>query len=93
MGHQESEMTDVVVVLDELDDHQTQATADQFTVIGMIVESVDQENSVIEGTIDTTKLAELKKVQHVRYVRTVFSYTAETIDKECDDGDTDECAP
>jgi hypothetical protein len=91
MNHQEIEITDVVVVLDELDDQQTRAAAEQLKLVGMIVAAVDNENSVIEGTIDVTKLHEIKKVQHVRYVRTVFSYTSETGEAAENDGDCDDC--
>jgi FlaA1/EpsC-like NDP-sugar epimerase len=91
MNHQETEITDVVVVLDELDDQQTRAAAEQLKLVGMIVETVDDENSVIEGTVEITKVQEIKKVQHVRYVRTVFSYTAETGEAAENDGDSDDC--
>ena len=90
MSHQEIEITDVVVVLDELEDQQTRAAAEQLKLVGMIVETVDDENGVIEGTVEITKLQEIKKVQQVRYVRTVFSYTAETGEATENDRDEDE---
>jgi len=77
MGNQEIEMSDVIVVLDELDDSQTQAVVSALKALGMSVESVDNENSVVEGCVDTCKVADIRKIEHVRYVRNVFNYDAE----------------
>jgi hypothetical protein len=77
MGNQEVEMSDVIVVLDELDDDQTQVVVNALKALGMCIESVDNENSVVEGSVATARLGEIKKVQFVRYVRNVFNYEAE----------------
>jgi hypothetical protein len=77
MSNQEIEMSDVIVVLDELDDDQTQVVVNALKALGMSVESVDHENSVVEGCVETCKLADIRKIEHVRYVRNVFNYEAE----------------
>ena len=77
MAHRDAEISDVVVVLDALDDQQTQAIVDQLKCLGMCVESVDGDASVIEGCIESPKIQEVEKMPCVRYVRRVFSYTAD----------------
>jgi hypothetical protein len=77
MANQEIEITDVVVVLDELDDPTTEQVVIKLKGIGLCVETVDNDNSVVEGSIDTNRMHDLKKIEHVRYVRQVFSYLAE----------------
>ena len=43
----------------------------------MCVDSVDNDQSVVGGCIETPKVKDLEKLDHVRYVRRVFSYTAD----------------
>jgi hypothetical protein len=77
MNHREIEMSDVVVVLDELDDDQTQVIVTALKALGMEVCSVDNDNSVVEGSVATCKLAEIRIIEHVRYIRNVFNYQAD----------------
>ena len=77
MDQPDIEMSDVVIVLDELDDAQTLEVVEKLKGSGMRVDSVDNDNSVIEGSIESLKVHEVKKLDHVRYVRPVFSYRAE----------------
>jgi hypothetical protein len=76
MENGEIEITDVVIVLDELDDQQTITVVEQLKTVGLSVESVDNDASVVEGCVETARLHELHKVVHVRYVRSVFTYEA-----------------
>ena len=68
--------SDVVVVLEELDTDQTKQAVERLVAAGLEVSSVNDDQSVIEGTIEAHKAHDLKIVQHVRYVRTVFTYGA-----------------
>jgi hypothetical protein len=77
MNHRDAEICDVVVVLDELDDPQTQQVVDKLKALGMCVDSVDNDQSIVGGCIETPKVKDLEKLDHVRYVRRVFSYTAD----------------
>jgi hypothetical protein len=90
MTHRELEMTDVVVVLDDLNDEQTLATVEQLKTAGLSVESVDNDNSVVEGCVETARLSELKKVACVRYVRSVFTYQTETAIEGASDDDSED---
>ncbi len=67
----------MVVVLDALQDSQCQAVVDQLKCMGMCVESVDSNSCTIEGCIESPKVHEVEKLPQVRYVRRVFSYTAD----------------
>ena len=68
--------SDVVVVLEELTTEQTNEVVERLKAAGLEVSRVDDELSVVEGTIDAARAHDLKHVAHVRYVRSVFSYLA-----------------
>jgi hypothetical protein len=78
MSNREIEITDVIVVLDELDDEQTVLVVEQLKTVGLSVESVDNDTSVVQGCVETARLHDLHKVTHVRYVRSVFTYEAQS---------------
>ena len=77
MNHHDADVTDVFVVLDELDDAQTLEVAKQHEAVGMTVCKIDNEKSVIEGSIVSQKVKELNKVKCVRCVRAGISYTVD----------------
>ena len=77
MNHHDAEMSEVVVVLDDLTDEQTQEVVKQLQAAGLQVTNVDNDQSTVDGTIDAEKIHDLKHVPHVRYVRTVMNYTAD----------------
>ena len=82
MNNREVEMTDVIVVLDDLTDEQTLEVVGRLKTAGLCVESVDNDNSVVEGCVETARLHDLQKVGCVRYVRSVFTYEAEVPPRE-----------
>jgi hypothetical protein len=69
-------LSDVVVVLEELSTEQTARVVEHLASAGMEVSNVNDDQSVVEGTIEAHKAHDLKTVEHVRYVRTVFTYGA-----------------
>lgn len=77
MQHHDAEMTDVIIVLEDLNDEQTFAVARQLEVAGLSVRSIDHVQSVIEGSIQTQMVHGLSKVTCVRTVRSVMSYTVD----------------
>ena len=77
MNHHDAEMTEVVVVLDDLNDQQTQEVVKQLQAAGLEVSDVDNDQSTVSGTIDAQKVHDLKHVPRVRYVRSVMTYTAD----------------
>ena len=77
MNHRDAELTEVVVVLDELDTDRTGHVVRRLQSIGLEVWKVDDDQSVVEGSIDAAKVHDLKQVEHVRYVRSVLTYTVD----------------
>lgn len=77
MNHRDAEITDVVLVLDCKDDASVQKVVSDVQAIGLSVANLDSENGVIEGSIDSSRVHDLKAVACVRYVRPVFTYTAD----------------
>jgi hypothetical protein len=70
-------LADVVVILDPLDDEQTRRVVSDLQSRGLQVDSVDNDNSVVEGTIEVARLKEIESAPSVRYVRKEFTYVAE----------------
>lgn len=77
MNHHDAEMTDVVVVLDDVASREVDACVLQLTSAGLSVSDINKEEGVVEGSILADKVHQLNAVQGVRYVRNVFSYTAD----------------
>jgi hypothetical protein len=72
----DANISDIVVVLDRRwEDRLAEALA-TLKEHGMEVRDADDDNSVVEGTIESYKLHELEKLDCVDYVRRVFSYDA-----------------
>jgi len=78
-------MTDVVVVFDESADGKLDELVGQLKQAGVDVDSIDHDNGVVEGSIETAKVKSLEKISHVKYVRGVFNY----IDDPDGDGEED----
>ena len=70
-------MTEVIVVLDELDDEQTVRVVEMLKAIGLEVFKVDNDESVVDGTIESDKVRSLKDVEKVRFVRSILTYTVD----------------
>jgi hypothetical protein len=77
MNHHDADVTDVVVVLEELDDDQTLEVVKLLEAVGMIVQNVDNENSVVEGSIVSQKVRGLDQVEKVVCVRSVRTYVVD----------------
>jgi hypothetical protein len=77
MNHHDAEITDVVVVLDGQGGKSIDAAVASLKQLGMEVGSINNGEGVIEGSIDTAKVHDLKAVPGVCYVRSVFSYVAD----------------
>jgi hypothetical protein len=69
--------SDVVVMLDELTAEQTNAVVERLKAAGLDVSRVDDDLSVVEGTIEASRTHDLQKIECVRYVRSVFTYLAD----------------
>jgi hypothetical protein len=77
MDHRDAELTEVIVVLEELDDDRTCKVVELLQVCGLEVAKVDNDQSIVHGTILAGKVGELKTIECVRFVRSVLTYTVD----------------
>jgi hypothetical protein len=77
MEHEDAEVSDILVVLKAECAEKLGPTVDALKKLGMEVENTDADNGVIEGTLPTDKLAEIRKWECVQYVRVDFTYIAD----------------
>lgn len=84
MANNESEMSDVVVVLEEQPGITLDQAAERLSGLGFVVANIDRENDVIEGAVHSEKIGELKKLPFVKYVRDVFDWFSEQEEEEED---------
>ena len=72
----DANVSDIVVVLDKAYEEKLAEALEKLKQCGMEVSNADDDNSVVEGLIETCKVHELEKLDCVDYVRKVFSYDA-----------------
>jgi hypothetical protein len=79
VGAQPSEMSDIVIVMDDGGDAaKLDQLANTLKATGVTVEDVDHDNCVIEANAATGDVARIEKLPGVKYVRKVFTYESET---------------
>lgn len=85
MSQPEMQMADVQIILRaEWQDRHAEALA-ILKAAGLEVEEVNEADGEIEGVVPASRIAELKRLDFVAYIRTVFRYGDEE-----NDGDSDE---
>ena len=72
----DANISDIVVVLDKRWENDLNGALEHLKKCGMEVDTADDDNSVVEGSIETYKVHDLEKLDCVDYVRKVFSYDA-----------------
>jgi|HubBroStandDraft_1064217.scaffolds.fasta_scaffold518731_2 hypothetical protein len=78
MGNQSgAEITEVVIVLNNAYENRMAEAVEKLKAAGMEVDSTDEENDVVNGTIESYKLDALRKLDCVNYIRTVMTYIAD----------------
>ena len=77
MNHHDAELTEVICVLDGQGQKTIDRSLEQLKNAGLQVSEVKPEEGIVEGTIDASKVHNLKSVEGVCYVRSVFTYTAD----------------
>ena len=70
----DANITDIVVVLDKAYEEKLNEAVEKLKAAGMEVSNADDDNSVVEGSVETYKLHGLEKLDCVDYVRKVMSY-------------------
>jgi hypothetical protein len=74
----QSRISDVIITLDKKYEDRVDDAVDQLKQAGVQIDDTDSENDVVEGTVDVGKVKGLEKLDCVDYVRTVFTYDAQT---------------
>ncbi|HEY7086667.1 MAG TPA: hypothetical protein VH518_01180 [Tepidisphaeraceae bacterium] len=69
-------ISDVVITLDKKYGDKVGEAVNTLKKAGLEVRDANEDNSVVEGTIDVGKVHDLEKLDCVDYVRTVFTYLA-----------------
>ena len=77
MNFNDAQMSDVTVVLDKRWENDLAGAVADLKKQGLEVRSADDDNSVVEGVIETSKVKALEKLDCVDYVRTTFSWIAD----------------
>jgi hypothetical protein len=77
MEHQDAELSDVVVVIEEEPGMSFKDVVARLQSEGLSVSDTDEPNGVVEGTLESAKAKGLEKLPFVKYVRCVFNYTAD----------------
>jgi hypothetical protein len=75
MAHQDAQMSDIVVVID--DPAAIDSIVEKIKSVGATIESVDHDEGTIEGTLETAKVKDVKAIPGIKYVRSVFNYEAD----------------
>ena len=71
-------VSDITVILDARyqDQPKTAEAVDILKSLGMEIRTIDEDQSVVEGAIDNSKIHELEHLDCVDYVRVAFTYAA-----------------
>jgi hypothetical protein len=81
------EVSDVMIIADKKWEGHFSDLVDKLRAMGMTIDNTDEDDGVIEGTIDASKLADVQRLDGVDDVRNVMTY----IDREGDaDADVEE---
>ena len=73
----DARISEVIITLDKKYEDKLHDAVAAVKKAGVEVSNTDDDNSVIEGTIDVYKIQDLEKLDCVKFVRTVFTYDAE----------------
>jgi hypothetical protein len=77
MNHRDAEITEVVVVISESHVSRLKEVVQTLVAVGVEVYSTDEDEGVVNGSIESYKLPELQKLEFVNYVRSVQTYIAD----------------
>ena len=91
MSQPQTEMSDVYIVLQDEPGMSAKDAAEKLKGLGLFVESIDEDDGVIEGIILSDKLKSLEGQPFVKYVRSSFNYLSERgIEQSQDSPDVDD---
>ena len=73
----DAQMSDVTVVLDKRWEDDLAGAVEILKQNGVDVRNADDDTSVVEGVVETSKVHDLQKLDCVDYVRTTFTWIAD----------------
>jgi hypothetical protein len=77
MNFHDAQMSDVTVVLDKRWESDLEGAVKILKEHGVDVRNADDDNSVVEGVVESAKIHALEKLDCVDYVRTTFTWIAD----------------
>ncbi|HEY7118845.1 MAG TPA: hypothetical protein VH475_19810 [Tepidisphaeraceae bacterium] len=77
MNFNDAQMSDITVVLDKRWENDLAGAVEILKQNGMEIRSADDDTSVVEGVIESSKIHALEKLECVDYVRTTFTWIAD----------------
>jgi hypothetical protein len=77
MNFNDAQMSDITVVLDKRWEDNLAGAVDELKKHGMEIRNADDDNSVVEGVVESAKVKELQGLDCVDYVRVAFSWIAD----------------
>lgn len=77
MNFFDAQMSDITVVLDKRWEDNFEGAVEELKKEGMEISRADDDCSVVEGVIESSKVGALQKLDCVDYVRTTFSWIAD----------------
>jgi hypothetical protein len=75
--HRDASMSDVTIVLDARFAGKHAEATELLKQSGLDVTETDEDQGVVEGTVETCKITDLQKLDCVDYVRVEFTYIAD----------------
>jgi len=77
MNHRDAEITEVVVVIHKTHCERLSDVIEKLKSLGVEIFSIDEEECIVNGSVETFKLPMLEKIESVNYVRSVMTYIAD----------------
>jgi hypothetical protein len=76
-NHHDAEITEIVVILNKDCEGEVLGMVEKLRAVGMDVFSTDEENKVIQGTVESCKVVDIQTTKGVNFVRSVLTYIAD----------------
>ena len=73
----DAEVCDVTIILKKAYEERMKDAVDQLKKAGVEIRTADDDNSVVEGSLETCNVHQVEKLDCVQYVRKGMTYNAE----------------
>jgi hypothetical protein len=76
-NYQDAFISDVVITACDSPERPFEKVVEELQQAGVQIATTNKDECVIEGTVDSGKVADIDKMPGVEFVRTVFTYVAD----------------